>query len=156
MAKKHGMYGTPTYSSWAAMHARCKGTASSPEHYVAKGIRVCDRWSDFGAFFADMGARPDGCTLDRFPDGGGNYEPGNCRWATRSQQSTNRSTTRFIEWNGLTLSTLEWSRRIGISNSTIRRRLLSGWPISEVLSPLDHHFRSGRWAHGPNPQGAKS
>lgn len=86
----HGMYGTPTYLSWAAMIARCTRPRHKKwSHYGGRGITICDRWRDFPNFLADMGERPAGHTLDRI-DVDGNYEPGNCRWATPTQQRSNR------------------------------------------------------------------
>lgn len=89
----HGKKNSPTYRSWRAMKQRCNGRPGNHRdnrNYVARGIRVCDRWDSFELFFADMGERPEGMTLDRWPDNCGNYEPGNCRWATYSQQAKNR------------------------------------------------------------------
>lgn len=88
---------SPTYYSWMAMKQRCL----NPNHaeysrYGAKGVTVCDRWKDsFETFLADMGERPAGKTIDRFPNKTGNYEPGNCRWATPEEQSQNRTTAKF-------------------------------------------------------------
>ena len=87
--RKHGQsmdrnrIGTPTYKTWSSMKSRC----GKVHHYA--DVSVCERWSDFEAFLADMGERPDGMTLDRI-DPAGNYEPSNCRWATLSDQSANR------------------------------------------------------------------
>lgn len=89
---KHGQKGTPTYSSWVAMRARVKENAGhkSKPYYFDRGVTVCDRWSKFENFLADMGERPAGTSLDRYPDSGGNYEPGNCRWASPKEQRANR------------------------------------------------------------------
>lgn len=79
-----------TYNSWRAMRERCT-RPSHPyfEHYGGRGIKVCDRWAKFANFLADMGERPDGMTLDR-RDVDGDYEPSNCRWATKIEQRWNR------------------------------------------------------------------
>jgi hypothetical protein len=94
--KTHGHAGdgrmSPTYKSYRKMVERCTlKTADNYAYYGGRGIKVCERWLDsFENFLADMGERPDGKTLDRYPNGDGNYEPGNCRWATKSEQAFNR------------------------------------------------------------------
>lgn len=95
---KHGYYNTPVYNAWRNMKQRCFD-ANVPDfkNYGARGITVCERWRvSFEAFLADMGDRPDGMTLDRI-DVNGNYEPGNCRWATQATQVRNRRATRINE-----------------------------------------------------------
>jgi hypothetical protein len=89
----HSRGGTnsPTYSSWTAMKKRCRCPRNKDwAIYGGRGITFCDRWHSFTNFLADMGERPPGTSLDRFPDKNGNYEPGNCRWATALEQARNR------------------------------------------------------------------
>lgn len=87
----HGMSKTPTYRSWSAMIRRCE-SKNHPDfkHWGARGIKICQRWREsFEAFYADMGERPDGMTLDRI-NVDGDYEPSNCRWATPVEQGYNQ------------------------------------------------------------------
>lgn len=87
---------SPEYRSWLAMVQRCTNpNGPSFKYYGARGIVICQRWRDFSLFLADMGPRPLGTSLDRFPDNDGNYEPGNCRWATAKEQAANRRLPRL-------------------------------------------------------------
>lgn len=87
---RHGEYKTPTYRSWANMIQRCCNPNSKLfERYGGAGINVCEAWRSYESFKRDMGERPLGTSIDRI-DPAGNYEPGNCRWATSTMQARNK------------------------------------------------------------------
>ena len=132
----HGMSKSRMYQSYATMISRCHNP-NFPKFasYGARGISVCDRWrNDFAVFLSDMGERPEGMTLDRI-DNDGNYEPGNCRWATAREQQINRRNTVRVTHSGRTLPLAEWSRETGIDYGTLRQRLFRyGWNPARALT----------------------
>lgn len=138
---------SPEYSVWASMFTRCyKPGHRAYRYYGGRGVRVCERWRSFENFLTDMGPRPIGTTLDRWPNKDGNYEPGNCRWATPEEQNNNTSACITIEFKGRTLRPMEAAAASGIPLSTIYKRLRRGWPIELVLSTANYRGRNQRGA----------
>jgi hypothetical protein len=135
--KRHGMKGTPTWLKWKGMKDRCR--YSSTKHHTGryhkeKGITFCDRWLSFENFLADMGLCPTGYQLDRFPNRQGNYEPGNCRWATPRQNSNNKSNNKLLTHLGETKTQAEWARSINLNEDTLKSRLSNGWTVEDALT----------------------
>jgi len=123
----HGMTNTPIYRQWAAMLDRMRPTSRCYRNYGGRGISVCDAWRQFENFYADMGAEwRSGLTLDRWPDPNGNYEPGNCRWATGKQQALNTRRTNDIDtpWGRMPLGAA--AELTGINRATISSRIKAG------------------------------
>lgn len=123
------------WETWCRITGRCKNPNVAGWHnYGGRGIQVCARWAaSFEDFFADMGPRPDGCSIDRI-DVDGNYEPTNCRWATGKQQSNNKRTNHVLTYQGRTLSVAEWASAIGLTYSTLLSRLQRGWTTERALA----------------------
>lgn len=120
----------PEYSIWKGMRQRCRRQAS--KSYL--GVSVCDRWMhSFQAFLEDMGPRPTlRHTIDRKNNALG-YEPGNCRWATYTEQNRNKSSNVWVTLDGRTQLIVDWALELGIQDRTIRFRLKSGWTPEEAL-----------------------
>lgn len=133
---RHGLSDTPTHNIWQHMRKRCE-KPSDPKYpnYGGRGIAVCERWQVFENFLEDMGERPSANhSIDRI-NNDGNYEPGNCRWATAKQQANNRTTSCFITAFGTTATLMQWSDNTGINMGTLRNRLLrSKWPVEKALT----------------------
>jgi hypothetical protein len=123
------------------MKMRCQ----NPSHnaygrYGGRGIQVCERWFEFEAFLSDMGLPPsDRHTLDR-KDVDGNYEPGNCRWATPKEQARNTRRNVRYEYKGQALTAPEISETSGVPLVTIRKRLAVGHTIDIAASPLNLRY----------------
>lgn len=131
----HHKRNTPEFKAWSEMRQRCENRNNGAfRNYGGRGITVCDRWQTFEAFYLDMGPKPTADhSLDRFPDNDGNYEPGNCRWATSKQQARNRRSVRKLTTRGKTLILTEWSEISGVQPITIANRLKFGWSVERAI-----------------------
>ena len=134
----HFISESPEYSLWEGMKARCLNPNNSGfKYYGARGITVCDRWrKSFQHFISDMGERPSRQhSLDRI-DNNGNYEPGNCRWATTSEQADNKRSSKFVIYRG-TSTTISQAIRLAGSPPVSRRvavqRLKLGWTVEDAV-----------------------
>jgi hypothetical protein len=103
------------------------------KHYGGRGIGVCERWKSFQNFLADMGEPPEGMSLDRYPDCDGNYEPGNCRWATNNEQQNNKRNNHRIEIDGESKTVADWCRDRALPYGRVASRLKTGWTDRQAL-----------------------
>jgi hypothetical protein len=133
--ESHGMCGTPTYVTWSNVKTRCfNPNAIGYGHYGGRGIKMCKRWrGSFTNFLEDMGERPIGKELDR-KDNDGDYDPGNCRWVTHSENSRNTRGIRCIDFDGQSLCVSEWAEKLGIAKEVIYTRLSRGWTEERSLT----------------------
>lgn len=130
----HGLNGSPTHISWTNMRQRCTNPANpSWPNYGGRGIRICQRWSTFENFYTDMGDRPPGMTLERI-NNDGNYEPSNCRWASRPEQSVNKQDTIRIHYDGRSQSLSEWCKELNINYWTAHARIRRGHSPLEAIT----------------------
>jgi len=109
-------WSSATYNSWSSAWSRCSHiTSPNYQWYGGKGITVCDRWRSFALFLADMGERPPGTSLDRI-NSNGDYEPGNCRWATATEQNNYKRKLSYSQ-----VRQIRWLKEMGYSNRHIGR-----------------------------------
>lgn len=129
----------PLYSVWQSMRRRClTPTTKQFSDYGGRGISICPEWDSYEAFARDMGSRPPGSTLERI-DTNGNYEPSNCRWATRKEQQRNQRWTRFVEIGGNRYKAVELAEINGLKTDTVIERAAAGLPYEQVIAPA-HSF----------------
>lgn len=131
---KHGMSHSREYITWEAMMQRCTNTNHEHyHHYGGRGITVCERWQKFENFYADMGDRPQGKTLERI-DNEKCYCKTNCTWATPKEHARNRRNTRMLTYKGKTQCQRDWGRELNLSEVTIHKRLKRGLSVEQALS----------------------
>jgi hypothetical protein len=141
MNLRHGLYKHRLYSVWHNMKHRCQYQKDIHfKDYGGRGIRVCEEWNDFLAFYswACLNGYKDNLTLDRI-DNDGNYEPNNCRWITMLEQSRPggkrlRKDILFIEYKGECLSSMDWSKRLGAKYNIVLQRLNRGWDSADAIN----------------------
>jgi hypothetical protein len=135
----HRMSRTTEYNTWIKIRDRCKNPRNVKfSDYGGRGISVCERWdASFEAFFSDIGPKPHrDWSLDRI-DNNGDYEPGNCRWASTSTQARNRRTTRMVEYDGRQMPLVDACQLAGVNyRSAI-------WRLNRGEQPLPSPPRGG-------------
>lgn len=134
---KHGLVNHRLHVVWVDMRRRCYNeTDIQFKDYGGRGIRVCQAWkNDFKPFYdwAMSNGWKDGLTIERV-NNNGNYEPSNCRWATRLEQNRNQRSNRNLTYKSKTLCISEWAQIAGISASTIYSRINRGWSTEDALT----------------------
>lgn len=137
---------SPEYTAWTNLKIRCLNSrAQNYPRYGGRGITVCDRWRDsYENFLADVGRRPSPDHSIERVDTNGHYEPGNVRWALRTEQARNRRTTRLLTLDGATRPLVEWAEVIGIPQHCLGERLRKGWDVARALTTPLGVPRGGR------------
>lgn len=123
------------------MKRRCYNTKDKfYKDYGGRGIKICEEWMDkknghknFQKWAVETGWE-EGYSIDRI-DVNGNYEPSNCRWANPSQQANNRRNNFYVTINGVTKTSTEWAKQIGISQRAFIERIKNGWEENKLLEP---------------------
>lgn len=128
-----------TNQCWRDMKQRCTNKNSQRWYtHGGRGITVCERWEEYDKFLLDMGLKPVGLTLERI-DNDGDYSKENCRWATPKEQANNRSSCIYISHNGDTLTIAQWAAALGITHTSLKKRL-ENWDIEKALTlPRSNH-----------------
>lgn len=148
--KRHGLSGDPLWNRWRRMIQRCHGGRSAKSGYAGRGISVCQRWREsFDAFVEDMGHPPTPKHQIERIDNDGNYEPGNCCWATPAEQARNRRDNKLLTIDGITKPLSEWLKASTVSRGTVEMRLKRGWPPAIALTAPAHAYGYGRFARPP-------
>ena len=136
------MYKTRVYKIWSNMIQRCTNEKNTHfSYYGGKGIKICEEWKSSKNFvkWSYENGYQEHLTIDRI-NSNGNYEPSNCRWITRKEQSQNLKNNRNIEIKGVCKSVSQWAEYSGINKNTLTKRLNNGWNNDELLKPIDRRF----------------
>ena len=127
----------PTWRVWQSMRTRCRNANhASYKNYGARGINCCDEWfNSYDVFFADMGARPEGGTLDRI-DNEGDYCKENCRWATRLQQNGNKRSNIKVSWKGWDCNLIDVARAENVDYPTLNVAFKRGDNLEDAVAAI--------------------
>jgi len=127
----------PTYQTWRSFRSRCNRTKTwNYDKYGGAGITYNSAWDSFENFLSDMGERPDDMTLDRIDNSKGYFKE-NCRWATAAQQQANRKNCLLITHNGITQTSADWSRSLGLSKAAVWQRVVKyKWSQEKAVTTL--------------------
>lgn len=144
----HGQSHTRLYSIWQDMKNRCNNpNLANFDRYGGRGIKVCDEWMKSFESFRDWALNngySDDLTIDRI-EVDGDYEPYNCRWATKQEQGNNRSSNHFLTIDGVSKSIALWSKDTGIPQHVLYSRLRAKWPLENLFMPV---FETGKKMKG--------
>lgn len=144
MNKRHGMAKTRLNNIYHSMKNRCNNPNNYKyKNYGARGIKVCDEWSqDFANFYnwAISSGYREGLSIDRI-DNNGNYEPSNCRWVTQYEQNRNQRSNHMVTYNGETLCLTDMGIKYGINPKILSNRLRYGWSIERALTEPVHKIK---------------
>jgi hypothetical protein len=137
MKTTHGKHNTRLYKIFYSMKERCYNENNINYHrYGGRGIKICDEWlKDFMNFYnwAMRNGYQNNLTIDRI-DNDGNYEPNNCRWVTKKEQSNNTSRNRYVIYNGEKLTLSQFCEKYNMNRSTIYNRMERGWDIKKAIN----------------------
>jgi len=141
--KTHGLTGHKLYRVWDDMRGRCsRKTHHAYSRYGGRGISVCKQWASPVRFinWAIQNGWKDGLWLER-KNNNGNYEPGNCRFATVKEQCNNRESNVRVKIDGITKTYQQWTEHLKVSGETIRHRVAKGMTLEQAVSwPKGKHF----------------
>lgn len=141
----HNHRNTRLYGIWRGIKKRCLLDRPSYSRYHGSGISVCDEWLMFEPFleWSNSHGYDETKTIDRFPNRRGNYEPGNCRWATTLEQQRNKDTLLVVDFRGERRLLVELCDEFQIKSSLVRARIRrQGWDLERALSTKPLHLQS--------------
>lgn len=145
--KTHGKTNTRIFKIWQGMIERCcSKNIHNFNEYGGRGITVCNEWkNDFMTFYnwAIKNGYKDRLTIDRI-NVNGNYEPSNCRWATKKEQANNRRNNKLITYKGKTLNQKQWEEFLNLPYGTILRRLKAKWSIEKTMNTPIKRYKNAK------------